>query len=797
MSSMGEAKTATADEVMESDADAMSEPEINISSDEENEVTASKSKGRPLSVVWKHFDRVTRKGQTKPDRGKCEAIGKALEACLIEWGVGRVCTVTVDNATANDVAVSYLKEKLSKKSGALILAGEFLHMRCCAHIINLIVRDGLGEIKQSISRIRDVVKWNSTYLMLSTALIFQKAFERLEEEDPHFLIELHMGPPTTQDWDDARNFSKFLEKFYETTLHLSGSSYATSNLYFNEVMVIDKFLSDYLKDVHGMYEGDVRVGSRVVLVDMAKTMKKKFDKYWGKVENMNMMMVIAIVLDPRFKLKYVKFCFSELFYSDVVKALTKMIRGELDRVFVEYETFNLSASVSSQKWSGMEIDQPYSEGCDKGVSFESKFQKHLEEEDDGGKLEIDRYLEERCEKKAPNFNILEWWKVNSFKYPILSEIARDALAIPVSTVASEAAFSTGGRVVDQFRSSLSPKLVECLICMQDWLRATPLPFEVEENVEEMQELELVVMDSTIIFLCKYGLQILPVRLSGGGRLKDVLSSICNRWNNLSVGRFSVSYAYEDGYYALQNESDFENMLFLFSNCDRINAKVDENKHTSRLIVGNTIDEVGDVDEVVDDEFEYVDRMDPAEKYCKHAKTRYLTEAWANLIEGVGQEFPKGVKKFRAVLARYAIENGFMYRLMKNDQLRVTVVFVIERCEWHVHAIVNRTNGVFHIKKCHDQHNCGSMYRTNKHKRMSSSLVADEIAGIVEKKPKTSPIDMLDWFTDKYGLDLCYHSAWLGVAKARGVYMEIMKVLLIGFGGTLKLQGYESGKYIEA
>ncbi|KAF7130803.1 hypothetical protein RHSIM_Rhsim10G0137500 [Rhododendron simsii] len=380
MSSMGEAETATADEVMESDANAMSEPEINISSDEEDEVTASKSKGRPLSVVWNHFDRVTRKGQTKPDRAKC--------------------------------------------------------------------------------------KWNSTYLMLSTALIFQKAFERLEEEDPHFLVELHMGPPTTQDWDDARNFSEFLEKFHEATLHLFGSSYATSNLYFNEVMVIDKFLSDYLKDVHGMYEGDVRVGSRAVLVDMAKKMNKKFDKYWGKVENMNMMMFIAIVLDPRFKLRYVKFCFSKLFDFDVVEELTKMIRGELDRVFVEYEKFNLSAPVSSQKWTGMEIDQPYSEGRDKGVSFESKFQKYLEEEDDGGKLEID-----------------------SIRF--FSEIARDALAIPASTVASEVAFSIGGRIVDQFRSSLSPKLVECLICMQDWLRATPLPFEVEENIEEMQELELV------------------------------------------------------------------------------------------------------------------------------------------------------------------------------------------------------------------------------------------------------------------------------------------------------------------
>lgn len=84
-----------------------------------------------------------------------------------------------------------------------------------------------------------------------------------------------------------------------------------------------------------------------------------------------------------------------------------------------------------------------------------------------------------------------------------------------------------------------------------------------------------VMDSTIMLLCNYGWQILPVGLSGGTRLKDVLNSICNRWKNLSVSRFSISYTLDYGYCTLENEDDFDNMLFLFSSCDRINAKVDE------------------------------------------------------------------------------------------------------------------------------------------------------------------------------------------------------------------------------
>jgi len=48
-------------------------------------------------------------------------------------------------------------------------------------------------------------------------------------------------------------------------------------------------------------------------------------------------------------------------------------------------------------------------------------------------------------------------------------IDRDILAIPVSTVAYESAFSMGGRVVSLHRSRLHAETVEALMCLQNWM----------------------------------------------------------------------------------------------------------------------------------------------------------------------------------------------------------------------------------------------------------------------------------------------------------------------------------------
>ncbi|KAH9664790.1 BED-type domain-containing protein [Citrus sinensis] len=397
----------------------------------------------------------------------------------------KVMTVTVDNASANDVAVNYLKKKLKNwKGDAMILDGDCLHLRCCAHIVNLIVTEGLKEMHDSIASIRNAImyvrssglrlhkfkscverekienkgllaydvptRWNSTYTMLSRAIHFQKAFERLEEEEhdgPYmsFFNERkaeHIRPPTAEDWKNAEIFIEFLKFFNDVTVDFSASLSVTSNLYFHHLCTIQTQLHLYIEN------------EDVLLSKMAAKMKIKCDKYWGSVDTINHLLIIAVVLDPRYKLNYVLFCFEQLHNPEKVEEITSNIKKLLLKLKVQKNSIDL-------------------------------------------KNEVERYLFEPSEDENDDqFDVLGWWSANSARFRTLSQIAKDVLAIPVSTVAFESAFSTGGRVVDAFRSSLTPTMVEALICSQQWLKASGMDekyirkFDVEALSSSFSDLEL-------------------------------------------------------------------------------------------------------------------------------------------------------------------------------------------------------------------------------------------------------------------------------------------------------------------
>ncbi|KAJ9548188.1 hypothetical protein OSB04_020731 [Centaurea solstitialis] len=418
-----------------------------------------------------------------------EVIGKYVEKNLLDWGIDKVFTITVDNASSNDLCIRYLKRRLNNWKNS-VLDSQYLHMRCCAHILSLVVKEGLKELEDPILRIRSAVKyvrssparlqrfkacvekmkieskslvcldvetrWNSTYLMLESAIKFQAAFDMLEEQDSKYRSELLSlkGMPTEEDWDYARCLLPFLKGFYTSTLRISGSLYVTSNSYFHEVFGIGAMIKNKMsvKD-----EG---------LRKMATRMKGKYDKYWSNESNINMFLFVGSILDPRHKLGYVSFIVEQSYEKEKAEWLCHEIENVLKGLFNHY----------SREY---------------GVVNEN--------DATSVKSELDRYLGEQCKSLDNKFDILEWWKKNESRLPVMAAMARDILAIPASTVASESSFSTGGRVLDTFRSSLTPTLVEALVCSQNWLRSKNVPFDIEEKLEELENFEADLKDLPQVF----------------------------------------------------------------------------------------------------------------------------------------------------------------------------------------------------------------------------------------------------------------------------------------------------------
>ena len=67
-------------------------------------------------------------------------------------------TITTNNASSNDMTIDYVKKKTKERDNS-ILGGEFMHMRCYVHILNLMVQSGLKSIHELIVKVQDAMRY--------------------------------------------------------------------------------------------------------------------------------------------------------------------------------------------------------------------------------------------------------------------------------------------------------------------------------------------------------------------------------------------------------------------------------------------------------------------------------------------------------------------------------------------------------------------------------------------------------------------------------------------------------------
>ena len=258
---------------------------------------------------------------------------------MLGWNVDlRLSAITVDNCSTNDSIIGKIKAKLSVDF--LLNDGSLLHMRCAAHILNLIIRIGLDVIKHAIDNVRDSVvfytaspkriesiedvcrqmkvpctrrlglhcptRWNSTYLMLKTALAYKNVFPRLKLFESNYVLV-----PSEAEWETAKDVCDRLELFYNVTELFSGTRYPTANMFFPVICRIKMTLNEWL------------MSSNVVISTMAKSMVAKFDAYWNVIHKL---MVLASVLDPRYKMTLLHFYFPLVYPNDFSEQISNIKR---------------------------------------------------------------------------------------------------------------------------------------------------------------------------------------------------------------------------------------------------------------------------------------------------------------------------------------------------------------------------------------------------------------------------------------------------------------------------------------
>uniref|UniRef100_A0A0A9DJC0 HAT C-terminal dimerisation domain-containing protein n=1 Tax=Arundo donax TaxID=35708 RepID=A0A0A9DJC0_ARUDO len=214
----------------------------------------------------------------------------------------------------------------------------------------------------------------------------------------------------------------FLKPLYDITCTFLSRESKTASLYFLGVYNVYRLLI--------LTKGQENFMSAVV-----EDVKGKFDKYWSEY---SLVLACSAVLDPRYKLNLISYCFRKIYDDADASQHIDRVVALLHRLFTEYEKSTCSSSV------GMNV-----------VEYHTKDDLFDDYAAPKQISELDWYLESPTLDLNVDLDILGFWSGMSKCYPYLASLARDILAIPISTVACKSTFTVGGSLESSLKSSQS------------------------------------------------------------------------------------------------------------------------------------------------------------------------------------------------------------------------------------------------------------------------------------------------------------------------------------------------------
>ncbi|CAN0891510.1 Putative AC transposase [Linum grandiflorum] len=378
----------------------------------------------------------------------------------------RVLACTHDNSQVAVHACHALKEELDG-----LKVGPFCYIPCAAHTLNLIIDDGLRTTKPLISKIRELVfelnscpemlddflqlntayqegswnfpletstRWSGNYQMLDLVRKAGKSVDGVTRK-----YEELLGNKTALTSTDKNVISivhGFLEPFHKTTNDISTDKFLTVGLVL--------FFMDHISETINMCRESRH--NPEWLRSSAEEMAKKARSYTTQV--CNTFTYMTAILDPRIK--------TELIPESLTSA------SHLDEARAHFAR-NYSTHFPTMPGGGYE-DEDRGGGGGVNMSFAEEIARKRRRANLGNATvdELSQYLSEP--PAGIPTDVLEWWKANGSRYPRLSAMARDFLAVQATSVAPEELFCRRGEEIDKQRFCMPHESTQAVLCVKSW-----------------------------------------------------------------------------------------------------------------------------------------------------------------------------------------------------------------------------------------------------------------------------------------------------------------------------------------
>ncbi|KAM7474269.1 hypothetical protein LguiB_021512 [Lonicera macranthoides] len=420
--------------------------------------------------------------------GGAEIYPKLVKVLKLYNIDNRVLSCTHDNSPNAVQACQKLKENMDSQK-----VSPFCYIPCAAHTLNSIINDGLRTTKSIISKIREVVLEMNVCLEISEDFIqFATAYQEGNWKFPLDASSRWSG--NYQMLDIVRKASKSMETVIRKHEEMLGSRMLLNPTEKNAVNVMHAYLEPFYKTTNNICTNEVpTIGLVLFFMDhisemIAACRDTRHNPEWLKnaAEDMavkartyneqicNIFTYMTAILDPRIKVELIPENLNSESYLE--EARSHFMRN--------YFTTHFSPMTST--YGSHEVEE------DGIVSFAEEIARKRRRASMGAAAtdELTQYL---SELPAPiQTDVLEWWKGNSTRYPRLSVMARDFLAVQATSVAPEELFCGKGDDIDKQRFSVPHENTQALLCVQSWTQCgMKLKFKSTEiDYEALMELAL-------------------------------------------------------------------------------------------------------------------------------------------------------------------------------------------------------------------------------------------------------------------------------------------------------------------